>query len=70
MDENKIKDLRNDKAYNLKLLQDEYNINQDDIEVLFKFAKFLTIRRTTHVRVVTQRATNRPVTRSPAAAAG
>jgi len=40
LDENKVKDLRNDKAYNIKMLQDQYNISQDDIEVLFKFAKF------------------------------
>jgi len=36
LDENKVKDLRNDKAYNIKMLQDQYNIPQDDIEVLFK----------------------------------
>ena len=46
LDENKVKDLRNDKAYNIKMLQDQYNISQDDIEVLFKFAKFQRTRRT------------------------
>jgi translation initiation factor 3 subunit E len=40
LDENKVKDLRNDKAYNIRMLQDQYNISTDDIEVLFKFAKF------------------------------
>ena len=40
LDESKVKDLRNDKAYNIKMLEQVYNISQDNIEVLFKFAKF------------------------------
>ena len=40
LDESKVKDLRNDKAYNIKMLEQVYNISQDNIENLFKFAKF------------------------------
>ena len=38
--ENSIKQLKQDKAYNLALLQDQYQIGPAQIDALFHYAKF------------------------------
>ena len=39
-DESKVQQLRQDKAYNLQLLQDQYQIGPAQIDALYNFAKF------------------------------
>lgn len=39
-DESKVQQLRQDKAYNLQLLQDQYQIGPSQIDALYNFAKF------------------------------
>ena len=39
-DEPKVQQLRQDKAYNLQLLQEQYQIGPSQIDALYNFAKF------------------------------
>lgn len=39
-DESKVQQLRQDKAYNLQLLQEQYQIGPSQIDALYNFAKF------------------------------